>query len=138
MTAELLERHCASEQDEFRPRLLILNYPGNPEGCSYTATELQEIAGVARKYKVLLLSDEIYGQLHHSGQHISAARYYPEGTIISSGLSKWCGAGGWRLGTFTFSPALDWLLESMAAVASETFHLGQFTYPACGDNGFSW
>ncbi|WP_205747181.1 pyridoxal phosphate-dependent aminotransferase [Desulfopila sp. IMCC35006] len=121
MTAELLERHCASERDDFRPRLLILNYPGNPEGCSYTAKELEEIAGVARKYQVLLLSDEIYGQLHHSGQHISVARYYPEGTIISSGLSKWCGAGGWRLGTFSFSPALDWLLESMAAVASETF-----------------
>ena len=121
MTAELLERHCASEKDDYRPRLLILNYPGNPEGCTYTATELEEIAGVARKYQVLLLSDEIYGQLHHSGQHISVARYYPEGTIISSGLSKWCGAGGWRLGTFTFSPTLDWLLESMAAVASETF-----------------
>lgn len=121
MTAELLERHCAGEEDDFRPRLLILNYPGNPEGCSYTATELEDIAKVARTYQVLLLSDEIYGQLHHSGQHISVARYYPEGTIISSGLSKWCGAGGWRLGTFTFSPTLDWLLESMAAVASETF-----------------
>jgi len=121
MTAELLERHCAGEEDDYRPRLLVLNYPGNPEGCTYSATELKDIAEVARKYKVLLLSDEIYGQLHHTGQHISVARYYPEGTIISSGLSKWCGAGGWRLGTFTFSPTLDWLLKSMAAVASETF-----------------
>ncbi len=49
------------------------------------------------------------------------ARYYPEGTIISSGLSKWCGAGGWRLGTFTFPSTLRWLLEAMAVVASETF-----------------
>jgi aspartate aminotransferase len=121
MTAQLLERHCAGEEDDYRPRLLVLNYPGNPEGCTYVASELQDIAEVARKYKVLLLSDEIYGQLHHSGQHISVARFYPEGTIISSGLSKWCGAGGWRLGTFTFSPTLDWLLQSMAAVASETF-----------------
>jgi len=121
VTAEMLERHCAGEQDDYRPRVLILNYPSNPDGCSYGAAELQDIAQVARQYKVVLLSDEIYGQLHHSGQHISVARYYPEGTIISSGLSKWCGAGGWRLGTFTFSPALDWLLESMTAVASETF-----------------
>jgi aspartate aminotransferase len=121
MTADLLERHCASEEDDFRPRVLILNYPGNPDGCTYGAGELEDIARVARKYQVVLLSDEIYAQLHHSGQHISVARYYPEGTIVSSGLSKWCGAGGWRLGTFTFSPALDWLLESMTAVASETF-----------------
>ena len=57
----------------------------------------------------------------HNGQHISIARFYPEGTIISSGLSKWCGAGGWRLGTFTFPENLHWLLEAMAVVASETF-----------------
>lgn len=121
MTAEMLERHCEGEEDEYRPRILVLNYPGNPDGCSYSAEDLGKLAEVARKYHVVLLSDEIYGQLHHQGQHTSVARYYPEGTIISSGLSKWCGAGGWRLGTFTFPPELDWLLEAMAAVASETY-----------------
>jgi aspartate aminotransferase len=68
-----------------------------------------------------LLSDEIYGELHFAGKHLSIARYYPEGTIISSGLSKWCGAGGWRLGTFTFPRSLRWLLDAMAVVASESF-----------------
>ncbi|MEZ5084229.1 MAG: aminotransferase class I/II-fold pyridoxal phosphate-dependent enzyme [Bacteroidales bacterium] len=61
------------------------------------------------------------GLSHHQGKHVSIARYYPEGTIISSGLSKWCGAGGWRLGTFTFPPSLSWLLDAMAIVASETY-----------------
>lgn len=121
MTAEMLERRCEGEADEYRPRILVLNYPGNPDGCSYSAKDLEELAEVARKYHVILLSDEIYGQLHHQGLHTSVARYYPEGTIISSGLSKWCGAGGWRLGTFTFPRELDWLLGSMAAVASETY-----------------
>ena len=51
----------------------------------------------------------------------TVARFYPEGTIISSGLSKWCGAGGWRLGTFLFPRELRWLLEAMVVVASETF-----------------
>jgi aspartate aminotransferase len=68
-----------------------------------------------------LLSDEIYGELHHDGRHVSIARFYPEGTIISSGLSKWCGAGGWRLGTFTFPSGLRWLRDAMATVASETY-----------------
>lgn len=70
---------------------------------------------------MILLSDEIYGEIHHKGQHVSVARYYPEGTIVSSGLSKWCGDGGWRLGTFTFPKQLRWLLEAMAVVASETY-----------------
>ena len=69
----------------------------------------------------MLLSDEIYGELHHKGQHVSIARFYPEGTIISSGLSKWCGAGGWRLGTFLFPESMGWLLEAMASAASETY-----------------
>ena len=119
LTPRQLAAICQEDAD--RPRLLVLNYPGNPEGGSYSADELQELAAVARRFGVILLSDEIYGQLHHRGEHVSVARFYPEGTIVSSGLSKWCGAGGWRLGTFTFPPDLAWLMEAMAAVASETY-----------------
>lgn len=114
-----LEALCRS--DPYRPRLMILNYPANPHGGTYGEEELREIAEVARRYRVLLLSDEIYGKLHHGGTHVSIAQYYPEGTIISSGLSKWCGAGGWRLGTFAFPPQLSWLRDAMAMVASETY-----------------
>ena len=67
------------------------------------------------------MADEIYGGLTFSGEHTSIARYYPEGTIISNGISKWCGAGGWRLGAFIFPDSLTWLLDAMTAVASETF-----------------
>lgn len=121
ITAERLAEFLEGEHDLYRPRILVLNYPGNPDGLTYTPGALKEIANVARKYEIILLSDEIYGQLHHRGEHVSVARFYPEGTIISSGLSKWCGAGGWRLGTFTFPKDLDWLLEAMASVASETY-----------------
>ncbi len=121
ITPKRLAEFLESEHDIYRPRILVLNYPGNPDGQTYTLDQLKEIAEVARKYELILLSDEIYGQLHHKGEHISVARFYPEGTIISSGLSKWCGAGGWRLGTFTFPKDLDWLLDAMASVASETY-----------------
>jgi len=114
-----LDKLC--RDDPGRPRIVILNYPSNPTGDSYTVAELKELAKVARQYKVILLSDEIYGEIHHRGQHVSVARYYPEGTIISGGLSKWCGAGGWRLGTFTFPHQLQWLLDAMAVAASETY-----------------
>jgi aspartate aminotransferase len=114
-----LEALCVN--DPGRPRIFVLNYPSNPTGQTYTLEELKALAHAARECRVVLLSDEIYGALHHRGQHISVARFYPEGTIISGGLSKWCGAGGWRLGTFTFPPSLRWLLDAMAAVASETY-----------------
>ena len=113
--------HALCRSDPTRPRILILNYPNNPSGASYTSEELQALADVARRYKIILLSDEIYGELHYQGRHESIARYYPEGTIISAGLSKWCGAGGWRLGTFTFPRSLRWLLDAVSVVASETF-----------------
>lgn len=119
LTPEEIERLCYDDPD--RPRLIILNYPSNPTGGTYRVEELKAIARVARRYRVILLSDEIYGELNHKGHHVSIARFYPEGTIISSGLSKWCGAGGWRLGTFTFPSSLQWLLEAMAVVASETY-----------------
>lgn len=119
LTADELYRLC--EQDPGRPRIVILNYPANPTGRTYTTEELRKLADVARENQVIVLSDEIYGELHHEGMHVSIARFYPEGTIISGGLSKWCGAGGWRLGTFVFPPNLRKLLNSLAVVASETY-----------------
>ena len=119
LTAEELDIIC--RDDPSRPRILILNYPSNPTGCTYTDDQLLAIANVARKYNLILLSDEIYGEVHFEGRHKSIARYYPEGTIISTGMSKWLGAGGWRLGTFIFPPELRPLQDAMAIIASETF-----------------
>jgi aspartate aminotransferase len=121
LTPEQLDEFLTRENDKYRPRLLILNYPSNPEGCTYSMDELMKIAKTAKKYSLIILSDEIYGQLHHEGKHISIARFYPEGTIISSGISKWCGAGGWRLGTMAFPSNFEWLIDAMASVASETY-----------------
>ncbi len=119
ITSSKLEDACKKNPDS--PKLLLLNYPNNPTGVTYSPEHLQELAKVAKKYKLLILADEIYGELHHEGQHKSIAKYYPEGTIVSTGLSKWCGAGGWRLGLFYFPPEYRWLLDSMSVVASETF-----------------
>jgi len=119
VTPEKLDELC--RKDPSRPRLIVLNYPSNPTGLTYNAEELQELAGVACRYKVVLLSDEIYGKIHHKGTHKSIVPYYPKGSIFSGGLSKWCGAGGWRLGAFIVPASMQWLLDAMATVASETF-----------------
>jgi len=119
LSAERLAEVCADDPE--RPRILILNSPGNPDGDTYDDAEAQAIAEVARRHGIIVLSDEIYGLTHHRGAHRSIARYYPEGTVISGGLSKWCGAGGWRLGTMAFPAQLEWLQRAMAAAASETY-----------------
>ena len=93
INSDQLEKKCSEIEGL---KLLILNYPGNPTGLSYSGSELQSIANVCKKNNTLILSDEIYSRLHHKNHHRSISKYFPEGTIITSGLSKWCGAGGWR------------------------------------------
>lgn len=119
LKASVLEDFCREQKT--KARLLLLNYPNNPVGNTYTADELQRLAAVCGKYNVFVISDEIYAETDHRGKHRSIAEFYPQGTIISSGLSKWAGAGGWRLGTFTFPDELAYLADAMAVIASETF-----------------
>ena len=119
LAPDQLEALC--RLDPGRPRIVILNYPSNPTGGTYDQAELEELARVASRNRVILLSDEIYAKLHHEGAHRSIVPLYPQGTVFSGGLSKWCGAGGWRLGIFVVPRSMRWLLEAMAAVASETF-----------------
>jgi aspartate aminotransferase len=108
-------------EDPGRPRILVLNYPSNPTGVSYGLDALAELAEVARRHGIVVLSDEIYGELDFRGEHVSIVRFLEEATILAGGLSKWCGAGGWRLGTFSFPPRLRWLLDAMAVLGSETY-----------------
>lgn len=121
LTADDLHRSCQRRCDETRPRLLILNCPSNPTASSYGGDELMALADAARRWGIIVLSDEIYAELNYDGRPASISRYYPEGTIVSSGLSKWCGAGGWRLGTMAFPQELAWLREAVCTVASETY-----------------
>ncbi|MEQ9300944.1 MAG: aminotransferase class I/II-fold pyridoxal phosphate-dependent enzyme [Cyclobacteriaceae bacterium] len=119
LNPSLLDQFC--EADSSRSRLLLINYPNNPTGATFDEKQLIQLAEVCRKHNLIVLSDEIYGETHFEGQHRSLASYYPEGTIISTGLSKWCGAGGWRIGTFIVPPELSHLRKAMAIIASETF-----------------
>jgi|TARA_B110000259_G_scaffold178135_1_gene216069 aspartate aminotransferase len=99
--------------------ILILNSPNNPSGT--TCNNLKELSKVAKKYKIIILSDEIYTDLKFDNKYESISNYYPEGTCITGGLSKWCGAGGWRLGFFAAPKQLNLLMKNIKVLASETF-----------------
>jgi aspartate aminotransferase len=105
-------------KDKNKNYLLFLNSPNNPSG--QICKNLEEISEIAKKYNLIILSDEIYSELSFE-DFKSISSYCPEKTIISTGLSKWCGAGGWRLGYFIVPESLNILKNSINVLASETF-----------------
>ncbi len=100
------ERHFRFDPDEFRSlvtdrtRLIILNSPHNPTGSVLTRGDLEAIADVARERNIVVLSDEIYGRILYTGEHISIASLpgMADRTIILDGWSKTWAMTGWRLG----------------------------------------
>ena len=106
-------------KDRNKNYLLFLNSPNNPSG--QVCENLEEISQVAKKYNLIILSDEIYSELSFKEGFKSISNLCPEKTIISTGLSKWCGAGGWRLGYFIIPNTLKNLRDSINVLASETF-----------------
>ena len=116
-TADQLEKKIKSIRK--KNLLFFLNSPNNPSGT--VCKNLKEIAEVAKKYKLIVLSDEIYSQLTFDNNYKSISNFYPEGTIVSSGLSKWCGAGGWRLGFFAIPSKLKEFRNSLKILCSESF-----------------
>ena len=120
ITPELLEKGL--RQKKCKQTVLILNYPGNPDGLTYSENEIIALTKMAKKHHILVISDEIYGLLTHKRNHISFANFYPERTITTTGLSKWCGAGGWRLGAALLSEGISTAFKkTFVGIASETY-----------------
>ena len=116
-TAAELEKLLKENKDQ--KYLLILNSPNNPSG--QICKNLDELAALSKKYNLYFLSDEIYSELSFEDNYQSISNYAPDKTIISTGLSKWCGAGGWRLGYFIIPDSLSNITNQLKVLASETF-----------------
>lgn len=117
LSANALRDYC--KNNKYKYQLLILNSPNNPTGTNNE--DLEELSKICKENNIIVISDEIYTELDFNGNYHSISHFYPEGTIISSGLSKWCGAGGWRLGTLTFPKELKIIYDSVRSLSSETF-----------------
>src|SRR6266550_7419928 len=104
------------------PRILLVNSPSNPTGSMFDRADVEALACWAREAEVTLISDEIYAELAHGWrEHISPAHFYPEGCIVTGGLSKAFSAGGWRLGYAALPPttAGKEFMQALRALASE-------------------
>ncbi|MBR9689416.1 MAG: aminotransferase class I/II-fold pyridoxal phosphate-dependent enzyme [Candidatus Altiarchaeota archaeon] len=113
-------RNTLSNINSNRPIGILINYPNNPTGLTLDRGEVQKIARFARNNELVILSDEIYANVSHSeGSHHSLALEYPEGTIVTGGVSKDRSMGGWRLGVAIY-PDAD-LANTVKALGSETY-----------------
>ncbi len=112
----------AKEENAFQPdicsieaaitsktRAIIVNNPSNPCGNVYTRKTLEEIAQLARKYDLVIVSDEIYDVLCYQGKMTSIASVSDDAkdrTVIINGMSKSFAMTGWRMGYTLSKPEL--------------------------------
>ncbi|GBG95822.1 aspartate aminotransferase [Ligilactobacillus salitolerans] len=79
-------------------KALVLVYPSNPTGVTYSRKELQELAAVLKESGIWILCDEVYAELSYSEEHTSLAEFLPDQVLFVAGLSKSHAMTGWRMG----------------------------------------
>jgi len=99
-----------------RTKALITNSPGNPTGTVYTDEVQRQLAELAVKHDLLVLSDEIYARIIYGGTYVSMMSYpgMAERTLIIDGFSKSFAMTGWRLGYAIAPPRIVSALEMLA------------------------
>ena len=103
LTPEMLEKAILEQGDKLKA--VILNYPANPTGITYSREQLEALAAVLRKYEIFVVCDEVYSELTYTGEnHVSLGTMLRDQAIIINGLSKSHAMTGWRLG-FIFALA---------------------------------
>ncbi|OGO48465.1 MAG: aromatic amino acid aminotransferase [Chloroflexi bacterium RBG_16_64_32] len=110
VTARDLEAHCTD-----RTKAILLGYPSNPTGAQMTREGLVEIADLAARRDLIVVSDEIYDRLSYGIPHtcFPSLPGMRERSILLGGLSKAFAMTGWRVG-WACAPA-D-LLEAMMKI----------------------
>lgn len=100
------------------PKAIILNYPSNPTGVSYSREELKEIWKVLSRKETIVLSDEIYDELTYEGRHhcfASLDKKARERTILLNGFSKAYAMTGFRIG---FACGNEKIISAMTKIHS--------------------
>lgn len=138
LTPEVLEQAILEQGDSLKA--VLLNYPTNPTGVTYSREQIKALADVLRKYDVFVISDEVYSELTYTDEpHVSIAEYLPEQTILINGLSKSHAMTGWRIGLI-FAPAVftAQLIKSHQYLVTAATTMAQFAaieaLSACKDD----
>lgn len=104
LTPEMLEQALVAHGGKVKA--VILNYPANPTGVTYTVEQIKRLAEVISHHEIFVISDEVYSELNYTDEkHVSIAQYAPDQTILLNGLSKSHAMTGWRIGLI-FAPRI--------------------------------
>lgn len=79
-------------------KALILNYPSNPTGVTYSRQQIAELAAAVQDTNLVVIADEIYAELVYDGHHTSIAEFLPGQTLVLNGASKSHAMTGYRIG----------------------------------------
>jgi aspartate aminotransferase len=90
-----------------RPAAIVLTVPDNPTGTVAPAPLVAEVCSIAAEWGLIVISDEIYAELAHGDRPVSPAELLPDRVVVTTGLSKSLGLGGWRIGFARF-PDTPW------------------------------
>jgi len=95
ITAKDIDRYC-----DKKTKAIILNYPNNPTGASYSREELKGISRAVSRHDLAVLSDEIYCELTYDFRHTPFPMLagMKERTVYLNGFSKAYAMTGWRIG----------------------------------------
>ena len=99
-----LEAHVTN-----KTKALLIGYPNNPTGAILTKEQLMDIAKFAQEHDLIVISDEIYGDLTYGGErHVCFAGLpgMKDRTILLNGFSKAYAMTGWRIGYAMSNPAI--------------------------------
>lgn len=102
LSPEMLKQAIREHGDSIKA--IVLNFPSNPTGVTYSETEVKALADILRDTSIVVISDEIYSELTYETTHVSMAKYLPEQTILLNGVSKSHAMTGYRIG-FLAGPA---------------------------------
>lgn len=97
LTADKLRETIEANPDK-NFKAVVLVYPSNPTGVTYSKEQLEDLAEVIKEYKLWALCDEVYSELTYDKTHYSLANILPDQTIVITGLSKSHAMTGWRIG----------------------------------------
>ncbi len=100
-----------------KTKILILNSPSNPTGVTIPETDLREIANLAKKHKLLVITDEIYESLTYDEKPTTIVGMYDQ-VILLNGFSKNAGMTGWRIG---YAAGPEDIIQQMNTLQQYTF-----------------
>ena len=116
VTGEQLEE-CFQRIDG--PKMLLFNNPNNPTGICYTPDEVTILGRMCHRFGVIVLADEIYGQITFDDSFVSIGVHTT--TIRASSISKDLGCGGYKLGWLAFPNELEDFMQNVKSVAKTIY-----------------